>query len=381
MHWKERFLYRPHPFITAAILVVAVGFLIHAARSGEFYSEEGIGPLLQGEVVRVISEQDAAPGVSSRTGRIQELLVHLEEPDGRDVQVYNDLALLQPGDDLYLGASLYQTPDESFSIMDYRRGPGLIWLAAAFALLVIGVSGRKGVDALAGMAFTGVVIFAYTLPTLLNGHDPFTTGLVSASGILVGTFYLSYGFNRKSLTALAGIGVTLLVTGLLARWTVAALRFTGYGDESAIYLNAQTSGSLDLAGLVVAGIIIATVGVLDDVAVTQASTVIELTHAGAARGWKLFRQAMRVGNDHISAVINTLLLAYAGAALPLLLLLRTAQFPLGFSIGGEPVAEEIVRTIISSMGLVLAVPLTTAVAVLVIGRWGPGTAPADTHNH
>jgi uncharacterized membrane protein len=383
MDWKQRFLYRPHLAITAVVLLASLAFLWHAAQSGGSYADPLAGSLLEGRVVKIISEDDAPVGAGSRTGRVQNLLVRLEGDTGagREVMVYNDLALLEPGDGLYVGASRYGTPEESFSIMDYRRAPGLAWLVVAFAVLVVGVSGRKGLDALAGMAFTGAIIFGYTVPTLLGRGDAFTVGLLSAGIIVLGTFYLSYGFNRKSLAALAGIGVTLLLTGVLGRWAVGALRFTGYADESAMYLN-HVTGGLDIVGLVVAGIIIATVGVLDDVAVTQASTVMELAHAGTARGWELFRRAMRVGNDHISAVINTLLLAYAGAALPLLLLLRTADFPFGFAIGGELVAEEIVRTIVSSMGLVLAVPLTTLIAVAVVHRWGPGEESlGHTHRH
>lgn len=379
-HFRERFIERPHPAVSIIILAISVAVLWQASRTAGMPDRTDTqGTLLRGEVVKVVSEQDAPGGAGSRTDRVQDVLIRLQE--GRDVMVYNDLVPLEPGDDVFLTVSLYGTADESFSILDYRRAPGLAWLVALFAALVIGISRRKGVEALAGMAFAGAVIFGYTVPALLRGAEPFMTGLVSAGVILVGTFYVSYGFNRKSLSALAGIAVTLLVTGALGRWVVGALKFTGYGDDAAIYLRAQTDGAVDLVGLIIAGIIIAAIGVLDDVAVTQSSTVMELAHAGTARGWALFRQAMRVGSDHISAVVNTLLLAYAGASLPLILLLRSSNFPIGFSVGGEQVAEEVVRTMVSSIGLVLAVPLTTLLAVAVVNRWGPGNPDHHPHHH
>jgi uncharacterized membrane protein len=358
---------RPRLLITLLVLGGSIGWLWHALPSFDGTHGSAItGMLIEGRVIRIISEADVPPSAGSRTTRTQELLVHLDED--RDVEVHNDLTPLQAGDRIFINASLYQTLDESFTIVDYQRTEGLLWLALAFALLVVFISRGKGFYALVGTVFTMAVLFGYTIPAILAAHSALTVGWITGALILLGTIYLSHGFSRKSLAALIGIAVTLLVVGLLAQWAIGNLHFTGYADESALYLNMQAEQHIDLVGLVIIGIIIAAIGVLDDVAVTQASTVLELAEAGEKRGMSLFIQAMRVGNDHISAVINTLVLAYVGAALPLVLLLYMSDFPLSFSLGGEPVAEEIVRTLLSSMGLVLAVPLTTAVAVFFVDR-------------
>jgi len=381
MRWRDRWLRNPHPALVAGIAVASLLLLGVGTRDTTTDADTGIGGVLvRGTVERIASVEDAPIYGGARTSLVQRLIVRLD--DGRSVQVVNDLTPLKAGDGLYLNHLAAGTAQETYEIMDYRRAGGLGWLTALFVAVVLAVSGvRKGFYALVGTLFSVAVIFAYLIPAIIGGTNPLVAGLIAACTILLGTFYVSYGFNRKSLAALAGIAVTLGVVALLAWWTVGEFRFTGYGDEAAIYLRAETKGSVSLVGLIAAGILVAALGVLDDVAITQASAVFELARAGV-RGLGLFRQAMRVGTDHISAVINTLVLAYAGAALPLVMLLHLSRFPLAFTLGGEQVAEEIVRTLVSSLGLVLAVPLTTAVAVGFVERWGvPVGAGEHPHRH
>lgn len=376
--WKERFVYRPHPVVVLAI-VAAAAFLLWQSGSPAVPTDQAGPRPMEGRVVKVISEKTVPPQLGTRSTRVQDLLVRLDEPSGKEVRITNDLTPLEPGDRLYILPSLFGTPDETFSIVDSKRSGGLLWLAAAFIAVVLAVSGwGKGLRALAGMFVSLAVVFAYVVPAILAGREPIVVGLVAAVAILLATFYSSHGFGRKSVVALIGVAVTLLVVGFVAQFAVGELRFTGFSNEEVVYLNAQSTIAIDFVALLVAGIIIAALGVLDDVAITQASAVDELARTGS-RGWSLFRQAMRVGTDHISAVINTLVLAYTGAALPLVILLYISNFPLAFSVGGEPVAEEVVRTLVSSIGLVLAVPLTTAVAVLAVDRWGPGTSDGHAH--
>lgn len=377
MDWREHWVRNPHPAVVGLIALASVVLLARGIHGPVAGADTGTGGILtEGVVERIVSVEDVPVYAGTRTSLVQHLLVRLN--DGASVRVVNDLTPLRVGDGLYLNRIAVGETDATYEIIDYRRIGGLGWLAAAFVIAVLAVSGvRKGLFALVGTLFSVAVIFAYLIPAMIGGTAPLTAGLVAAGLILAGTFYVSYGFNRKSLAALAGIAVTLGVVGVLGWWTVDAFRFTGYGDEAAIYLRMETAGGVSLVGLIAAGILIAALGVLDDVAITQASAVFELARAGS-RGLGLFRQAMRVGTDHISAVINTLVLAYAGAALPLVMLLHLSRFPLAFTLGGEQVAEEIVRTLVSSMGLVLAVPLTTAVAVGFVERWG---VPADAQQH
>jgi uncharacterized membrane protein len=381
--WYHRWLTRPHPVIVGIILIASLVALWRGGtRSSTLIDQETRGTLVSGTVVKVISEKDMATTIVSRTTRVQDLLVRIQTPDKsfRDVVITNDLIPLAPGDSIYINAIGLGTDGESLNIVDVKRISGLVWLAVAFMALVLAVSGKKGINALVGLIFSIAVIFTYLVPAVLAGQDPIIIGLIASAVILVGTFYVSYGFDGKSLSALAGIVVTLVLVVFVGAWVVGALHFTGYADENSVYLNQETSNGIDLVGLVIAGIIVAAIGVLDDVAVTQSSTVYELAKASPARGWKLFQHAMKVGTDHISGVINTLVLAYAGASLPLILLLHLSTFPLSFSLGGETVAEEIVRTLVSSAGLVLAVPLATAVAVLFVDRWGTGISEHGHHH-
>jgi uncharacterized membrane protein len=230
------------------------------------------------------------------------------------------------------------------------------------------IGGLKGVYSLIGLLFTFAVIFVFLVPQILKGVSPVGVGVASAAIILLPTLYLSYGLNKKSIAAFSGIIISLLAVGLMANYLVDVLQFTGLSEES-MYLDMETVGPINLLGLMVAGIIIAAVGVLDDVAVVQSSVVFSLTKTDPElRGAKLFREAMRVGKDHISAVVNTLVLAYTGASLPLILLLSLQKMSPDYFASTEIVAEEILRTLVSSSGLLLAVPLTTIIAVVMAGR-------------
>ena len=206
------------------------------------------------------------------------------------------------------------------------------------------------------------------VPQILNGAEPISIGVGSAALILVPALYLSYGLNKKSIAAFLGIIIALLFVGVASNYFIGALEFTGLGEIS-MFLDMETSNSINLIGLIIAGIIIAAVGVLDDVAAIQSSVVFSLASANPnLRGLKLFREAMHVGRDHISAVVNTLVLAYTGASLPLILLLSLRGMPVDYFVSIEMVAEEIARTLISSSGLLLAVPLTTVIAVFMVNR-------------
>lgn len=381
--WKDRWLYRPHPIIVITFFVTSVFMLWYTQNSsGPVADNETHGILVEGKVLKVIDQKNEPASFAAGTVPVQDLLVHIDDPNQgpRDITVKNDLTPVAAGQDIYVNAMSLDTDAENFNILDVKRSTGLAWLFAGFMTLVLLVSGKKGINALVGMFFSVAVIFSYIVPAILHGGDPVTIGLLAAAAILAGTFYVSYGFDGKSVSALAGIATALVLVGFAGQLVVHGLHFTGYADENAIYLAQQTNNMVNLIGLAIAGIIIAAIGVLDDVAITQSSTVYELAKASPARGWQLFRHAMQVGTDHIAGVINTLVLAYAGASLPLILLLKLSNFPLSFTLGGELIAQEIVRTIVSSAGLVLAVPLTTAVAVLMVERWG-AHGPSHAHHH
>jgi uncharacterized membrane protein len=237
------------------------------------------------------------------------------------------------------------------------------------------ISGKKGARSLISMAFSLTVILAYILPSILAGKNPVQVSVIGAFFILAVTLYMVYGWTIKTHAAVVGTLAALLLTGLAADFFVKFAHMTGFGSEEAMFLSQQAgSAIIDFRGLVLGGIIIGSLGVLDDLVITQASVIFELYLLDPEQPWRaLYRRGMRIGQDHVAATVNTLVLAYTGAALPLLLLVSGAGADWFAFINREFVTEEILRTLVGSLGLMAAVPLTTAVACWAaksMPRWG-----------
>jgi uncharacterized membrane protein len=261
--------------------------------------------------------------------------------------------------------------DEVFYITEPNRREPLLILFVIFVVFVVAVSRWKGVRSLVGMAVSLFVITQFILPMILAGYSPILVTILGAFSLLSVTQYLIYGWSTKTHAAVLGIFISLILIGLLAVIFVDATRLTGYGSEEVGFL--QTAGvPIDPRGLLLAGILIGALGVLDDVTISQASSVFELSAANPNFGApELYRRAMNIGQDHIASTVNTLLLAYVGASLPLLLLFAVFPQPFGQILNREFVTEEIVRTLVGSLGLVAAVPITTVLAVVLAGRKWP----------
>jgi uncharacterized membrane protein len=250
---------------------------------------------------------------------------------------------------------------------EFQRRPVLLFTAILFAVMVIVVGLWRGVGALGGMAASLAVILLFVVPSLVEGNSPILVAMVGATAIAAVTLYISHGFTRISHVAILGITGALLLTAALAWAGTELARFSGFTSEESGLLTLFEG--IDVAGLLLAGIVLGTAGALDDVAVTQAASVWELAAADPGserRTW--FSRAMRIGRSHIASTVNTLLLAYAGAALPLLILFVLAEQSLGAIANSEIVAVEIIRTLIGSIGLVAAVPLTTWLAAQTVAR-------------
>ena len=275
---------------------------------------------------------------------------------------------LEAGDRIVVAYAADAPEGFQYAYQDRERRQPLLVLAVLFALAVLLLGRVKGLRALAGVAVSLVVLAAFILPAILEGSEPVLVALVGAGAIAVIALYLSHGVNARSTTALIGALVSLALVGLLAWAFVGLTDLSGLADEEARFLQVAAS-QVRLQGLILAGIVIGTLGVLDDVTVTQVSAVWELHHANPELDRaSLFRGALRIGRDHIASVVNTLVLAYAGASLPLFLLFTSARQGLIDTANSEVVAVEIVRTLVGSIGLVAAVPITTALAVFVIGE-------------
>ncbi|MEE1939572.1 YibE/F family protein [Streptomyces sp. TRM 70361] len=271
-----------------------------------------------------------------------------------------------------------QAPRElQYSVVDVQRGVPMVVLAALFALAVVVVGRLRGVLALVGLAVSFGVLTLFILPAILQGSNPLLVAVVGGSAIMLATLYLCHGVNARTSVAVLGTLVSLLLIGLLGSAFIGWAHLTGNTDDQTGLVHGLYP-DIEIQGLLLAGVLIGSLGVLDDVTVTQTSAVWELRQADPAAGWRrLYGAAMRIGRDHIASVVNTLVLAYAGAALPLLLLFSIAESGVGQVATSELVAQEIVRTLIGSIGLVASVPVTTALAALVAvaDRAGPG-APA-----
>lgn len=282
---------------------------------------------------------------------------------GRRQIVAND-SYFSPGDEVLINVSHYPDLQPQAYYADYIRSRPLAVLFTLFVIATLLISGKKGARSLVSMAFSFTVILAFILPRILGGDDPVWVSVLGAFAILAGTLYLVYGWTIKTHAAVLGTLVALLLTGLMADYFIELMRMTGFSSEEAMFLSQQPQSAIvDFRGLVLGGIIIGSLGVLDDLVITQASVIFELYLLDPTQTWRaLYRRGMRIGQDHVAATVNTLVLAYTGAALPLLLLVSGAGMEWFAFINRESVTEEILRTLVGSLGLMAAVPLTTLVA-------------------
>ncbi|GGR47837.1 membrane protein [Streptomyces netropsis] len=253
-----------------------------------------------------------------------------------------------------------------YSVTDVDRTVPMIVLAVLFALAVVVVGRLRGVFALIALVISFGVLTMFILPAILQGSNPLLVAVVGGSAIMLIALYMCHGLTARTSVAVLGTLTSLLVIGLLGSLFIDWAHLTGNTDDQTALVHGLFP-QIEIQGLLLAGIIIGSLGVLDDVTVTQTSAVWELKEADPSASWrKLYGSAMRIGRDHIASVVNTLVLAYAGASLPLLLLFTIADAGVGTVATSELVAEEIVRTLVGSIGLVASVPVTTALAALVV---------------
>ncbi|WP_077060187.1 YibE/F family protein [Streptomyces sp. MP131-18] len=275
-------------------------------------------------------------------------------------------------------------PEElQYHVTDVNRKAPMLVLAVVFALAVVAVGRLRGLLALVGLVISFAVLTLFILPAILHGSNPLLVAVIGGSMIMLVTLYLCHGVNARTSVAVVGTLVSLVLIGLLGSLFIGWAALTGNTDDQTGLVHSLYPG-IEIRGLLLAGILIGSLGVLDDVTVTQTSAVWELKQADPGASWlKLYRAGMRIGRDHIASVVNTLVLAYAGAALPLLLLFTIAHSSVGTVAFSELVAEEIVRTLIGSVGLVASVPVTTLLAALVVNadRHPAAAVPPPTSRH
>ena len=273
----------------------------------------------------------------------------------------------EPGEVVYLAVVPFDDGTVGYQLADKDRGPLLLLMSLVFAAAVIGLGRLRGLAALAGLVLSVTILLWFILPAIVGGEDAVLVALFGGGAIALVSLYLAHGFHPLTHVAALGAFSALVLTTALSWLVIAAANFSGLVTEEAYFL--LSIPDLDLDGLLLAGVVLGAIGALDDVTVTQASAVWEVHTANPALdAGVLFESGLRVGRDHIVSTVNTLLLAYAGASLPLLIFFTLADQSLGFVASSEIVAIEIVRTLVGSVGLVAAVPITTWLAAHTVKR-------------
>lgn len=315
----------------------------------------------------------SATGDNSRCARLE---VRLDQGPEKDqvVEVTITAAVYASGVHADQAITLYRTPIENgsaYQFADFVRTVPMIFFTALFVLAVVVVARLKGFVSLLGLVFAGWLIVSFMFPALIAGQDPVLIGLVGSTAIMVVVLYAAHGFSARTTVALMGTLFGLLLSALLGWWATRWAHLTGVASEDDFVL-AASAPDLRLTSVVIVGVIIAGLGVLNDVTITQASAVWELSDSDDP-ATTVFVKAMRIGRDHIASSVYTTAFASMGAALSVLLLLTIYQRPLFATLLTEQFAGEVVRTLVASIGLVLSVPITTALAVAVTRgeRHGP----------
>jgi len=354
--------------------VAAAGVIVYAyaTASGPVSGTEGSG-LTRARVLEVIDDGTTDLGAGSQRFQVFRVEI-LEGPyaGSRFVvdyglrQVVPDGSGVRPGEQILVSAA--PAPDgrvEAYFADFVRSGP-LVGLFLLFVALILVVSRGKGLRALIGMMLSLAIIGGYVLPAILAGGDPVLVTISGCFVLMAVTFYLIHGWTLKAHTAAVATLAALTLTVLLAVVSVRTARLSGLGSEEALFLIQFAGSELNMRGLLLASILIGSLGVLDDLTINQISAVFELNRAnpGLSAG-SLYRRAMVIGQDHIAATVNTLLLAYVGASLPLLLLFTLFEEPFLAALNRAVIAEEVLRTLVGSIGLVAAVPIATALAAAV----------------
>jgi len=376
--------------LLAAFFVWGIPYFFGTSLPEAMSSPLGAGTA-KAEVTAILEEGEITLGDTTQTYQLLRVRMLDGEYAGVPFDIdYGKRQLHPPGIRFDVGdvilVSLSQGPNGVVNayFADYVRTPMLGWLALAFALAIVVTGKWKGFRSLLAMGFSLFVIIGYIIPHILTGEDPVRVSIIGSAILLTVTLYLTYGWTLKTHASTIGMILVLVLTGTLAWFAIQLARLNGTGDEEAFFLLQMSSVTINLRGLMLGGMIIGALGVLDDLVTTQSSAVFELHATDATLGFRaLVARAMRIGQDHVAATVNTLVLAYAGASLPSLLMFSLNRGNYLTLLNFEFIAEEVVRTLVGSLGLIAAVPLTTVIAAALalyshrLGEWRHWLGPEN----
>ncbi len=371
--------------LTWGACLVLVALLLPACAAAQEPTVEIPVRYDRGVVVQILSEGERGDEVREPYQEVKVKLTSGPEA-GRELQLeYRDFSASAPEQKLAAGNRIVVTRSVAgdlvqYYIADRYRLPSLGWMVLLFLGLGVLLGRRRGAGAILGLAASVAALGWIIVPAIAHGASPLLVGVGGAIAIATGGIYLAHGVSRQTTVALAGTVLTLGLAAGAATAAMHAANLMGLGDEAAYFLQFSGMGEVDLRGILLAGILIGTIGVLDDITTAQAAVVAELRHANPnLADAEVYRRALRVGREHIASLVNTLALAYVGASLPLLLFISsgTGGAPLWVTANGEMVAEEAIRTLVGSAALMAAVPLTTFLAVRLLRRG----EPVHGHSH
>jgi uncharacterized membrane protein len=345
------------------------------------FGQERVGPVSQqegfykGTVLKVEKDEKERLGKMDNPHQVVSVRLSDGPEAGKNFRLeYGGMFIISAAQRLHSGDTVIlrkninvQTKKSSYVIVDKYRLDTVLSITAAFLLVVLLISRRKGLGAIVGMIISLLIIFFFIVPQIINGHDPLLISIVGSLVIMVITIYLAHGFNQQTSVAVVSTFLCLVLTGVFAIIFVHLAKLTGLGTEDEYSLLQGFNNTINLQGLLLGGIIIGALGVLDDVTTTQVATVYTLADANPKYTiMDLFQKGMLVGREHISSLVNTLVLAYAGASITIFIFLHLGinshVQPLWVMLNSELITEEIIRTLAGSLGLILAVPVTTILA-------------------
>lgn len=369
-------------FSKLLLLVCVFSFLTPTTFAQEVHKD--FNERVKAEVLSIEDEYEREITGTDATAFVQESRIEIlgGEKEGEIVPLTSEKVTLKVGDTIYVDRVVDISGNEYITYADFERRPVIYAVAALFVIMLIIFAGWQGIRALLSLGGSIAAIVFLLIPALLAGYDPALTSVAIAAVVMVFVLFGTHGVNPRTIIAFAGTYSAVAITGLIAFFSVDVMRLTGFSNDASVYLNFATNGQLDLAGLLLGGIIIGILGVLDDVSITQASVVQELKRANSAlRFTELYSRSIKVGKDHIGSLVNTLALAYVGVSLPLILLYAKTESSFITSLNQEVVAAEIIRIIIGSIGLILAVPMTTLVAAWWFDNHEVDSDDIPSHDH
>lgn len=370
MNFRECALLAQSRYMKHTLFLLTACTLLPLGAFGAFEDPAFEETVFKAEVLSIVSEGERPILGTDLREVYQALSVQIVEGErsGERLRVENTApAPLSPGDTFYLHRLVDPVGGETWSVGEPDRSGVLLVLTIVFVLITVLAAGMAGVRSLVALVASFLLIVFGLLPMLSSGFPPAITSVLFAVGILSISMFITHGFDRKTLVALSGSIGALIFAALLSEWAVRAARLSGFSSDEAVFLNFAADGGLSLPGLLLGGILVGVVGVLNDVSVSQVHTVAELKDANPSLSRRaVFRRAMKVGKEHMGAVVNTLPLAYAGASLPLLLLFSYSDASFWFIVNREVFSAEIIRALAGGVGLMLAGVIATVSAVLLL---------------